>query len=115
MLKECLLAIDSVNYWVSIACGRLGFWLVVAARGLHGENVCVMELKQIAMNRMTYEAPVTERFSVELEGVFCSSIIIDKVYAPGAVEAEGHDVNNDLNNPDGWGDFNDNFKVEGWQ
>lgn len=74
-----------------------------------------MELKQIAMNRMTYEAPVTERFSVELEGVFCSSIIIDKVYAPGAVEAEGHDVNNDLNNPDGWGDFNDNFKVEGWQ
>ena len=76
--------------------------------------LCVKELKQIAMNKRVYEAPVTERFSVELEGVFCSSIIIDKVYTPGAVEAEGHDVNN-TGLPSDWGDFNDNFKAEGWQ
>ena len=77
--------------------------------------LCVKELKQIAMNKRIYEAPVTERFQVELEGVFCSSIIIDKVYAPGAVEAEGHDVNMGTGSPNDWGDFNDNFKVEGWQ
>lgn len=76
--------------------------------------LCVKELKQIAMNKRVYEAPVTERYSVELEGVFCSSIIIDKVYTPGAVETEGHDVNN-TGSPDNWGDFNDNFKAEGWQ
>jgi len=29
------------------------------------------------MKRTVYEAPVTERFSVELEGTFCASIIDD--------------------------------------
>ena len=28
------------------------------------------------MERTVYEAPVTERFQVELEGVFCASIVI---------------------------------------
>ena len=29
------------------------------------------------MKRTVYEAPVTERFSVELEGVFCASADVD--------------------------------------
>lgn len=76
--------------------------------------LCVKEQKQIAMNKRIYEAPVTERFQVELEGVFCSSVVINQVQiGSGEVGAEGHDVNN-TGSPDNWGDFNDNFKAEGW-
>lgn len=59
------------------------------------------------MNKRIYEAPVTERFQVELEGVFCSSVVINPVQiGSGEVGAEGHKVNN----TNGWGDFEDQFQ-----
>ena len=79
--------------------------------------LCVKELKQIAMNKRVYEAPVTERFQVELEGVFCSSIF-NEVTPPGTIEASGHGVNDNydaIKNPHGWGDFNDQFSSTGWE
>lgn len=76
--------------------------------------LCVKEQKQIAMNKITYEAPVTERFQVELEGVFCSSVF-NEVTTKGVIEANDHAVNKDLNNPNGWGDFNDQFSAAGWE
>ena len=35
------------------------------------------------MKRTVYEAPVTERFQVELEGTFCASIYEDKTHQEG--------------------------------
>ena len=67
------------------------------------------------MNKITYEAPVTERFQVELEGVFCSSVVINQVQiGSGEVGAEGHNVNNMGTSPSEWGDFNDNFSGGSW-
>ena len=46
------------------------------------------------MKRTVYEAPVTERFQVELEGVFCASADIQNPNeANGRIEAHG--VNTD--------------------
>ena len=35
------------------------------------------------MKRTVYEAPVTERFQVELEGVFCASIFEESKHSSG--------------------------------
>lgn len=78
--------------------------------------LCVKELKQIAMNKRIYEAPVTERFQVELEGVFCSSVF-NEVTTSGVVDAGSHLVHKDDPEkfPSGWGDFNDQFSSAGWE
>ena len=39
------------------------------------------------MERTGYEAPVTERFSVELEGTFCASIYEDQTHHEGVTTA----------------------------
>ena len=39
------------------------------------------------MERTVYEAPVTERFSVELEGTFCASIYEDTKHHEGVTTA----------------------------
>ena len=39
------------------------------------------------MKRTVYEAPLTERFSVELEGTFCASIYEDKTHQEGVTTA----------------------------
>lgn len=67
------------------------------------------------MNRIVYEAPVTECFQVELEGAFMgASIAFKELEQMQAVDitAQGQDV---VGDDEGWGDFNDNFKTEGWQ
>ena len=57
------------------------------------------------MKRTVYEAPVTERFSVELEGSFCASVIKDKNHG---VESGGHEIDVvDQNKIDDW-NSNDN-------
>lgn len=76
--------------------------------------LCVKELKQIAMNKRIYEAPVTERFQVELEGVFCSSVF-NEVTTKNVIEASEHVVNNTGSSPSEWGDFNDQFSAAGWE
>ena len=43
------------------------------------------------MKRTVYEAPVTERFSVELEGTFCASVV--KEDPQSGVETSGHEIN----------------------
>ena len=39
------------------------------------------------MERTVYEAPVTERFSVELEGAFCASIYEEEKHQKGVSSA----------------------------
>jgi hypothetical protein len=43
------------------------------------------------MKRTVYEAPVTERFSVELEGSFCASVVKDQ--PTSGVETTDQEVN----------------------
>ena len=43
------------------------------------------------MKRTVYEAPVTERFSVELEGSFCASVVKDQPQSD--VTVTGHEEN----------------------
>ena len=49
------------------------------------------------MERTVYEAPITERFSVELEGAFCASIYEEEKHQQGvsasAQEYESFDGN----------------------
>lgn len=69
----------------------------------------------MTMNRLPYEAPMTERFQVELEGAFMgASIAFKELETMQAVDitAQGQDV---VGNDEGWGEFNDNFKTEGWE
>ena len=42
------------------------------------------------MKRTVYEAPVTERFQVELEGTFCASIVQGQ---NSNVQTTGHELN----------------------
>lgn len=42
------------------------------------------------MKKAVYEAPHTEHFEVELEGVFCASMVNDD--DKGSVDIEGHEV-----------------------
>ena len=62
------------------------------------------------MKRTVYEAPVTERFQVELEGAILGASIIDENHNPGNIESGDQGVNNQ----GGWGDFNDGFSDSGW-
>ena len=69
------------------------------------EIVCVTDITKtnlkgdLRMKRSVYEAPVTDRFQIELEGVFMSaSIVHDK---NTDVETTGHELNEvDLGNAD---------------
>ena len=61
------------------------------------------------MKRTVYEAPVTECFSVELEGSFCGSADVENPQSTETGLIDDHKVNTDLN------DFaTDNFSGEGW-
>ena len=60
------------------------------------------------MKRTVYEAPVTERFQVELEGVFCASIIDETRKGNATIIDQG------INTSNGWGDFNDGFNGGSW-
>lgn len=57
------------------------------------------------MKRTVYEAPVTERFQVELEGMFCASANVQNPNDVTTGQIEGHDVN---------GGFVANFSSESW-
>ena len=48
------------------------------------------------MERTVYEAPVTERFSVELEGSFCGSAEVENNPEKPFVGVEAHDINKDF-------------------
>ena len=54
------------------------------------------------MKRTVYEAPVTERFQVELEANFCGSV---NVQTDKNGKTEDHEVNND---------FSGGFENNGW-
>ena len=54
------------------------------------------------MERTVYEAPVTERFSVELEGNFCGSVDLDTDNKDNGV-INDHEVNDGFTG----GDFSD--------
>ena len=43
------------------------------------------------MKRTVYEAPITERFSVELEGSLMAASIVDETNSTG-VNANGHEI-----------------------
>ena len=55
------------------------------------------------MKRTVYEAPVTERFQVELEGSFCGSVIDPE---PNNGTINDHKVNTDFGG--------DQFANDGW-
>ena len=57
------------------------------------------------MKRTVYEAPVTERFQVELEGAIMGASIITG--DPG-VETNGHEINEIEADDMGWNDDNAN-------
>lgn len=57
------------------------------------------------MKRTVYEAPVTERFQVELEGSFCASVDFDDANKDNGTIGD-HEVNEGFTG----GDFSD----EGW-
>lgn len=42
------------------------------------------------IKKTVYEAPLTEHFQVELEGVFCASVVNDK--DKGSVDIDRHEV-----------------------
>ena len=56
-----------------------------------------------------YQAPLTERVLVELEGGFCASVVKNDPHT-GHVETEGHEINN----IDGSG-FNVSQGSTGWE
>ena len=57
------------------------------------------------MKRTVYEAPVTERFQVELEGTFCASVDFDDNNNNNGV-INDHEVNKDFGG--------DQFANDGW-
>ena len=58
------------------------------------------------MKRTVYEAPVTERFSVELEGTFCASVVKGET---STVETTGHELGTEIDaDVKGWNDENAN-------
>ena len=48
------------------------------------------------MKRAVYEAPLTERFQVELEGSFCGSVNLENK-EDNSVTIDDHSVNTDFN------------------
>ena len=60
------------------------------------------------MKRTVYEAPVTERFQVELEGSFCGSADVENPNDPTNGQVDNQDVNS------GFKDFDDKFDTGGW-
>ena len=58
------------------------------------------------MKKAVYEAPLTERFQIELEGVFCASV---EFSSEQNVTIDGQTINENLDN------FSDNnFSAVGW-
>ena len=54
------------------------------------------------MKRTVYEAPVTERFQVELEGCFCASVVKGE---SSTTETIGHEIGEEIDADDmGWND-----------
>ena len=49
------------------------------------------------MKRTVYEAPVTERFQVELEGSFCGSADVANTNNPTTGRIDAQDVNDSFN------------------
>ena len=65
------------------------------------------------MKRSVYEAPVTDRFQIELEGVFMSGSIVQG--NTSTVETNGHELNEvDLTKNNFTSDWNSD-SVDGWQ
>ena len=65
------------------------------------------------MKRSVYEAPVTDRFQIELEGVFMSGAIVQG--NTSGVETNGHELNEvDLTKDNFTSDWNSD-SVDGWQ
>lgn len=58
------------------------------------------------MKRTVYEAPLTEHFQVELEGVFCASVGLDNGDANDE-QIKDHEVNTDFGE-------NGSFNTGGW-
>ena len=58
------------------------------------------------MKRTVYEAPVTERFQVELEGSFCGAAEVDNPDNPTNGRIDNQDVNTE---------FEAGFTTDGWQ
>ena len=56
------------------------------------------------MERTVYEAPITERFSVELEGSFCGSVDVQNPEGNNG-EIKEHEINTD---------FGGDFSQETW-
>lgn len=62
-----------------------------------------------------YQAPLTERVLVELEGGFCASVVKNDPHT-GHVETEGHEINNITTDFNIGGTTNtDEWKNNGWQ
>ena len=57
------------------------------------------------MKKAVYEVPITERFQVELEGVFCGSVDIKNPNTDNG-RIEIHEINT--------GFASDNFDASGW-
>lgn len=67
---------------------------------------------ELAMKRTVYEAPVTDRFQVELEGAFMSGSIVKG--DSSQVETTGHELNEvDLSQGNFTSDWNSD-SVDGW-
>ena len=66
------------------------------------------------MKKAVYEAPLTERFQIELEGVFCGSIVTQK----DGVTVSAQDISDDFSGSSftGTGDTSHNgwSKEGGW-
>ena len=59
------------------------------------------------MKRTVYEAPVTERFSVELEGTFCASADVENPSDAKTGTISAQEINEDFSSVA-------NFSSEGW-
>lgn len=58
------------------------------------------------MKRTVYEAPITERFSVELEGSFCASVVKENT---STTETTGHEMGVEIDADNkGWNDEKEN-------
>ena len=66
------------------------------------------------MKRTVYEAPVTERFQVELEGMFCASIMEDAKHSSGVeTTSQGfEEISGNAWNADGTQNSNSNISWE---
>jgi hypothetical protein len=60
------------------------------------------------MKKAVYEAPITECFQIELEGVFCGSVDVKNPNTENG-QIESHQVNTDFNT-----NYNTNFGADDW-